>query len=280
MVYGSALSGRDVNAVNKTVNGLLKLLYPSSDIPIQDEDIEWAVRLGLECRRRVKEQQKRIGSAEFRNTHFSYAMGEDGVEKYVVTPELYDERTIGADPLPPGQVWTISGGGQEEYAGLFRVEVNEGPGTGVRIINIPAPGPFRESVKTGEQNLLVRAKELVGDRDPRRHEFNIQLLAFDSAKSGANMGITVLLAFCSALLKKSIKGGTVVVGGLNLGGALDSIYNAVTLTELAIEKGAETIIIPISTRKQLVDLSDEMAMKINIVYYSDAKEALLKALVD
>ena len=42
------------------------------------------MRLALECRRRVKEQQKRIGSAEFRNTQFSYTMGEDGVEKFVV----------------------------------------------------------------------------------------------------------------------------------------------------------------------------------------------------
>jgi hypothetical protein len=30
----------------------------------------------------------------------------------------------------------------------------------------------------------------------------------------------------------------------------------------------------------LNDLSDEMAMKLNIVFYSDAKEALVKALVD
>ena len=42
------------------------------------------MRLALECRRRVKEQQKRIGAAEFRNTQFSYSMGLDGVEKFVV----------------------------------------------------------------------------------------------------------------------------------------------------------------------------------------------------
>jgi ATP-dependent Lon protease len=41
------------------------------------------VRLALEVRRRVKEQQKRIGAAEFRNTHFSYTMGAEGVEKFV-----------------------------------------------------------------------------------------------------------------------------------------------------------------------------------------------------
>ena len=46
--YGGALSGRDTNAVNKTVSGLLKLLYPDPAMPISDEDIEWAVRLALE----------------------------------------------------------------------------------------------------------------------------------------------------------------------------------------------------------------------------------------
>ena len=52
----------------------------------QIEHLEWAVRLALECRRRVKEQQKRIGSAEFRNTQFSYQMSQEGIEKFVATP--------------------------------------------------------------------------------------------------------------------------------------------------------------------------------------------------
>lgn len=278
--YGGALSGRDTNAVNHTVNGLLKLLYPNLDTPIPDEDIEWAIRLAMECRRRVKEQQKRIGSAEFRNTHFSYTMGPEGVEKFVVTPELRSEKMIGTDPLPPGQVWTISPGGQDEHTGLFRIEVNEGPGTGVRIVNVPAPGPFRESVKCGEQNLLARARELVGDRDPRQHEFNVQLLAFDTARNGSSVGLAVLLAFCSALLKKSLKGGLIVVGGLNLGGGIDPVYNAVNVAELAIEKGTTIFLAPISARRQLNELSDDMAMKISILYYADAKEALLKALAE
>ena len=85
--FGGALSGRDTNAVNKTVSGLLKLLYPGDESEIPDEDIEWSVRLAMESRRRVKEQQKRIGAAEFRNTHFSYIMGTEGIEKYVSTPE-------------------------------------------------------------------------------------------------------------------------------------------------------------------------------------------------
>ena len=278
--YGSALSGRDSNATNKTVNGLLKLMYPGHDMAIEDDVIEWAVRLAMECRRRVKEQQKRIGSAEFRNTHFSYAIGMDGVEQFVVTPEIQSENSIGTDPLDPGQIWTIGYGGDDEYPGLYRIEANEGPGTGVRIVNFPVSGPFRESVRTGEQNLMSRSKDLIGDQDPRQHEFNIQLRAYDSAKSGSKVGMGVLLSLCSTLLKKSLKGGLVVIGGLNLGGGIDPVYNAVSIAELAIEKGATVLLIPISARKQLNDLTDDMAMKLSILFYADTKEALIKALGD
>jgi len=278
--FGGALSGRDTTAVNRTVNGLLKLLYPDREMQVADEDLEWAVRLALECRRRVKEQQKRIGSAEFRNTHFSYQMGDDGIERFVVTPELQSEDMIGSDPLPPGQVWCISPGGQDENVGLYRIDVNEGPGSGVKILNQPVPPAFRESVRYGEQNLLARGKELVGDRDPRHHEFNVQLRAFDVSRTGASLGLPSLLAFCSALLGKSLRGGLVAVGGLNLGGGLDPVHNAVTVAELAIEKGATTLLLPISARKQLNDLSDEMATKISVLFYADAREALLKALGD
>ena len=278
--YGSAISGRDANAINHTVNGLLKLLYPDRAMAIGDEDVAWAVELALECRRRVKEQQKRIGSAEFRNTHFSYQLGVEGVEKFVVTPELQSTQTVGSDPLPPGQVWAISPGSSEEGAGLYRVDVNVGPGGGVRIVNFPAPGPFRESIKYGEQNLVMRARELVGDRDPRQHEFTVQLRAFDAAKSGAFLGLPALLAFCSALLGKGLKGGLIAVGALNLGGGIDPVYNAVNVAELAVEKGAAMLLIPISARRQLNELSDEMAMKLTVLFYADAREALLKALGD
>ncbi len=278
--WGGALSGRDITAVQKTISGLLKLVSPNPEGDVPDEDLEWAVRLALECRRRVKEQQKRIGSAEFRNTHLSYHLGTEGVEKFVSTPELQREDQIGTDPLPPGHIWTISPGGPEEHAGLFRIDVTVGPGSGVKILNAPTPAPFRESVKYAEQNLYARAKELVGDRDPRAHEFSIQLRAFDASKSGSSTGLGALLALCSALLQKSIRGGLIVVGQLNLGGSIDPVYNAVDVAELAVEKGSKTLLMPIFARKQLMDLSDEMAAKLNIQFYTDSRDALLKALME
>jgi ATP-dependent Lon protease len=278
--YGGALSGRDASAVNKTASGLLKLLYPDPSTEIPDVDVEWAVRLAMESRRRVKEQQKRVGAMEFRNTHFSYTMGENGVEQFVTTPELQSPDEIGSDPLPPGQVWALSPGGEGENPGLFRLDVTVGPGSGVKILNQPAPAPFRESTRVAEQNLLVRARELVGDREPRQHEFNVQLHAQDAAKSGASLGLPVLLALASSLVEKSLKGGLIAVGGLTLGGGVETVPNAVALAEVAVEKGATTLLVPISARRQLNDLSDDMATRISLLYYSDAREALIKALGD
>lgn len=277
--FGGALSGRDTNAVNKTVSGLLKLLYPGGG-DVTETDVEWAVRIAMEARRRVKEQQKRIGAAEFRNTYFSYVMGADGVEKFVSTPELQSENSIGGDPLEPGQVWTISPGGGEEHPGLYRIEINEGPGSGVKILNKPVPPAFKESMGYAEQNLYARSAHLVGDKDPRHHEFTVQLRAFDASKSGAKIGVASLIGLCTALLKKSVRGGLIVVGEINLGGSIEPVHNAVTIAEMAVEKGASALLMPVACRRQLIELSDDMATKVDIQFYSDSRDVLLKAVTE
>ena len=278
--WGGALSGRDIEAVNKTVSGLIKLLFPDPGMSVTDEDLEWIVRLALESRRRVKEQQKRCLKSEFRNTHFSFTLGVSGVEQFVATPELHSDEAIDDDPLPPGQVWAIGPGTGESGAGLYRIEIAAGPGSGARILNHPVPPAFRESVRVGEQNLYARAKELIGDRDARAHEYSIQLRPFDADKSGAGLGLPVLIALVGGLLERSTRGGAIVVGPLNLGGSLELIPNPVALAELAVDKQASTLLMPVASRRALNDLPDDLWTKINIEFYSDPADAVFKALIE
>jgi ATP-dependent Lon protease len=277
---GGALSGRDIEAVNKTLNGLLKLVFPDVNQPVSDEDLEWIVRLALESRRRVKEQQKRVFKSEFRNTHFSYIMGAEGVEQFVATPELHSDEAIETDPLPPGQVWAASPGSPEIGPALYRLEVTCGPGSGIRVLNQPTPPPFRESVKVGEQNLYTRAQELVGDRNPREEEFSIQMRAIDSEKTGAGLSLPSLIAFCGALLGKNTRGGAIVAGSLNLGGSVEILPNAAKVVELAIDKRAQVLLLPISARRQLNDLPDDYWTKLTIEFYKDSVDAVFKMLVE
>jgi ATP-dependent Lon protease len=274
---GGALSGRDIEAVNKTISGLTKLLFPGMEA-VSDDDLEYMLRIALESRRRVKEQQKRCLKSEFRNTHFSFSLMPDGVEQFVATPELHSDDAIDSDPLPPGQVWAISPGGQDTAAGLFRIEATVGPGSGAKILNQPVPGPFRESVKMGEQNLYINAKSLVGDRDPRLFEYSLQLRAMDNDRNGGGLGLAVLISLVGALLQKNTQGGTIVVGSLNLGGSIDMVPNAVAIVEMAADKQAQRIFMPVAARRQLNDLPDELWTKISIDFYKDAADAVFKAL--
>jgi ATP-dependent Lon protease len=52
------------------------------------------------------------------------------------------------------------------------------------------------------------------------------------------------------------------------------------MAELAICKGVSTLLVPVSARKQLNDLPEDIITRINILYYTDSGEALLKAIME
>ena len=100
--WGSQLSGRDRKAANNTVNGLLKLLWPNPEMDVPDDALAWAAELALEFRRRVKEQQARIGAAEFGQVDLSYRVG-DGPDTVVYCDEaLLAGADNGSVGKPPG----------------------------------------------------------------------------------------------------------------------------------------------------------------------------------
>jgi len=105
--WGRTLSGRDRKAVNNTVDGLLKLMFPDPTMELSDEDLAWAAELALEFRRRVKEQQAQVGVAEFGDVDLSYGLGELS-EKIVYCDEAVRHRARvqeGAKELvPPGSL--------------------------------------------------------------------------------------------------------------------------------------------------------------------------------
>jgi ATP-dependent Lon protease len=72
----------------------------------------------------------------------------------------------------------------------------------------------------------------------------------------------------------------VVVGGLNLGGLIEPVFSPPTLVEIALEEGAARVLTPISARKQLNDLPDDVLTKITFFYYCDPRDALVKGLAE
>jgi uncharacterized protein (TIGR02653 family) len=108
--WGSSLSGRDRKAVNNTIDGLLRLLYPDPEMDVPDEFLAWAAELALESRRRVKEAQALIGAAEFGKTDLSYSVG--GAPQKVVYCDESLRHRAGQDVRAAGG--HPAGGAQED----------------------------------------------------------------------------------------------------------------------------------------------------------------------
>ena len=58
------------------------------------------------------------------------------------------------------------------------------------------------------------------------------------------------------------------------------IPNAARVAELAVDKQAQTLLMPASPRRQLNDLHDELWTVIDVGSYNSASDAVLKSLVE
>jgi len=172
----SALSGRDANAVNKTVSGLLKLIYPGSEAEVPDEDLEWAVRIALESRRRVKEQQKYIGRDEYGETDFSYEMIGTGVEHFIpVTAVELPQPESESESEPELQNPAIEPNAATQHQ---QPAQNEDSINGYQILHELTAGGMAEvfvaaEPDTGERVFLKRVRTKSADKDTLEREVRI-----------------------------------------------------------------------------------------------------------
>ena len=121
---------------------------------------------------------------------------------------------------------------------------------------------------------------LVGDRDPRSHKFSVLVARLRCGQVGREDGCGV---FDRAVQCLAAQVGSRWLDRCGRGDGrrnLETIHNAVSLAELAVEKGAKSLLLPVGCRRQLFDLSDEMATKIDIEFYQDARDALTKSLAE
>src|SRR5674536_11915 len=105
----------------KTVSGLIKLLHP--DGQVTKEEVEEYMQFGMEMRRRVKEQLRKIAGVEYWDVNFSYRDLETGKEQLVPVPEMGGGQIIEPGPMAPGSIYTIGKDVETGKLALFRLEV-------------------------------------------------------------------------------------------------------------------------------------------------------------
>jgi ATP-dependent Lon protease len=83
-------------------------------------------------------------------------------------------------------------------------------------------------------------------------------------------------AILSALGKRRVQAGTVVLGDLTIQGNVRPLASITELLQLALDNGALRVLLPTGNKAQFASLPEEVVEKLDVVFYSDVDRAVAK----
>lgn len=273
---GNSLNARDEKAVRRTASGLIKLLHPDGEVSA--EEMEEYLVFSMEGRRRVKEQLKRMGGIEFWDTHFSYVDLASGTEKVVGVPEQRAGGLIPSESLPAGVVFSASADPSNGKTGIFRLEVAAVKGGSSYSITGAATRTVRESARIAYDYLRTHWHELAGEKPLEGYQLNMQVVDLQRAEGLTPSSSAFAVAVVSAMLDRPVAGGSVVLGDITVAGATVAVTGFADCLQAVAEQGARRALIPFQNRGEIASLPPEILGKVELAFYTDPKEGVLKAL--
>lgn len=269
---GNNLNQRDTIAVRRTVSGLLKLLCPHGEYG--KEQVRVCLEYALEARRRVKEQLKKIGGMEFYDVHFSYIDLEDRQERFISVPEQGGGALIPEGRLSPGVLHTISLG-DGGMPGTYRTEIQALAGTGKLTVS---GALSREPVRIAFDYFKANASRVSASIRPAERDLHVHLVELQNSGVPEAITLSSVIAMCSAALGKPVQSQMVVLGDMSLGGTVTPARNLAESLQVAFDAGAKRILLPMSSVTDLPTVPGELFAKFQTSFYSDAMDAVFKAL--
>jgi len=271
--FGSQLNRRDEKAVRKTLSGLLKLLYPDGEYT--KGAIEGVLAFSIECRRRVKEQLKKLGGLEFWDTNFSYIDKESKKETYVSVSEGGSKALISQDPLPPGVVYTVSMTGGKTT--LLKVETIVVPGSGRQ--NISGGGTkAKEALKTTISCIgSNQRKYLPSNSALKDYDIAVQLTPMIGSEVGDDITVAIFVSILSAIHKNTLKKGLGIIGDMTITGSLKTTLSFVDRVTMLAENGAKSITVPLEQMANLASVSMDTISKIIPIPIAGPEDAFMRA---
>ena len=273
---GKNLNQRDTIAVRKMTGGFVKLLYP--DGIYSKEQLEEILKLSLEMRRRVKEQLKKLGGMEFYDVNFSYIDLEDMSEHYVSVPEQGGGKLIPEGMCNPGQVYTVSRG-KSGMLGVFRLESQMLPGNGkFERTGLGSDRDAKESSQAAFNFLKANGNRISGSISTITKDYVVNYQDLQGIGITGKLALPTLIALCSIATGKPVIPSTAVLGEMSITGTLINVEELANTLQVCLDSGAKRILLPVTSKKELLSVPDDLFAAFDFLSYSSAEEAVFKAL--
>lgn len=149
---GDNIEGRDNRALQKTISGFIKLLFPTGQPT--DEEFDEIVEYAIEGRRRVKEQlNKRKPDEEYARINMSY-INKDGNKVVVYCPESKYSRAT-QNPRKDPSVSVLTKNNEEPEGGKTTIATVETVETSATVVSQTVVQP---AIPVSNENLLPKEK--------------------------------------------------------------------------------------------------------------------------
>ena len=271
---------RDDTAVRRTFSGMAKLIYPNEEMT--KEECRELLEYCIECRRRVKEQLRKMNPAEFSDVALGY-IDLDTEEEFIVNlPEIATGSLVFDGLEKPGYVYAV-GRSVDDKVGIYRLENKLIEGSGkFSFKNVEglshSPKSVKDSITAAFNYFSENANRLVsGDCS----SFDYSLYFNDLQNRGVcdEISVAEVVGLFSALSNRAVLPSLVICGRVVMSGSMMPI-----ITELdemfvaASNAGAKKILLPADSRDKYEALGKDLKKEIEVIFYSTPLDAARKAL--
>ena len=271
---------RDDTAVRRTFSGLAKLIYP--DERMNKEEVRELLEYAIECRRRVKEQLRKMNPVEFSDIDMGYIDMDTSEEFIVGLPEVASGTLVYEGEETPGYVYGV-GKSVKGNIGIYRLENKLLVGSGtLSFKNIEgiarAPKSVKDSITAAFNYFCENCSTILKER---YYKYDYSLYYNDLQDRGVSDEISVaeVVGLCSALSEIPVRPGTIICGRVVMSGSMMPITT--DLEELfvaVVNAGAKTILLPDDCKKKYSALRKELKKGVTAEFYTTPLNAVKKAL--
>ena len=259
------ITGRDVRGVEKSLSGLLKLLYPHGEIT--DDQLGELLDLALECRQRVRNQLHLMAPGEYGPLTLGARLTKT---KTTVVPSLPDAGRVQQVTLPSqpsvGEVTGLAVIGNDRGC-ILHFEVQATKGTG-RIVPLGfMQRVMKESVAAAAQFVKSHATSLNLPADWQDNQ-DVAVLAtmMGIPKEGPSAGITIVTGIVSALTSRPVRNEIGMTGEITIMGKVLGVGGILPKLQAAVDAGCKEVILPKENEKEVLLVPNYIRDKIQISY--------------
>jgi ATP-dependent Lon protease len=271
---------RDTIAVGRTFSGLAKLIYPNE---IMDkEECREILEYAIECRRRVKEQLRKMTPGEFSDVDLGYIDLETEAEIVVGLPEIANGTLVFEGFENAGYVYGV-GRSVNDILGIYRLENKLIDGTGVfSFKNVEglarAPKSVKDSINAAFNYFTENARKLING-DSSGFDYTLYFNDLQARGVSDEISVAEVVGLFSALSNRPTMPSLVICGRVVMSGSMMPITTELEDIFVAVANaGAKKLMLPNESKVAYEKLKDDLKREVEVIFYSTPLDAAKKAL--